>query len=282
VLRAWRTIPGPPRDVVKARLLRLYRTLLRRYGPQGWWPGRTPFEIAVGAILTQHTNWSNAALAVASLGRRRLLGARAVDRASETELAEVIRSAGTYRLKARRLKAFTRWLLDRFGGRFGAMRAAPLDVLRRELLAVPGLGPETVDAILLYAAGRPVFVADAYARRVLARHRLLPAKAGYDEARAFLEAHLPSDPALFNEFHALLVAVGKRHCRAVPRCVPCPLRADLDDRPPASLTRTPPRSRPRAVLRHRGRPAPGRARPSPSAGSRPRAARAPARRAPAG
>ena len=106
--------------------------------------------------------------------------------------------------------------------------------LRRELLRVPGLGPETADAILLYAAHRPVFVADAYARRVLARHRLLPRRAGYEAARAGVEAHLPSDPALFNELHALLVAVGKAHCRAVPRCDGCPLRFDLRGRRPAT------------------------------------------------
>jgi endonuclease-3 related protein len=114
------------------------------------------------------------------------------------------------------------------------MRRAPLGPLRRELLAVPGLGPETADAILLYAADRPVFVADAYTRRVLVRHRLLRRHAGYEETRAFLEAHLPSDPALFNEFHALLVAVAKTHCRAIPRCETCPLRFDLRGRRPAS------------------------------------------------
>src|SRR5512143_273674 len=108
------------------------------------------------------------------------------------------------------------------------MRRAPLEPLRREMLRVPGLGPETVDAILLYAAGRPVFVADAYSRRVLARHRLIPAGAGYELARAFVEAHLPSDPALFNELHALLVAAGKDHCRSAPRCPGCPLHRDLD------------------------------------------------------
>jgi endonuclease-3 related protein len=113
------------------------------------------------------------------------------------------------------------------------MRRAPLGPLRRELLAVRGLGPETADAILLYAAGRPVFVADAYSRRVLARHRLLPRGAGYEEARRFLESHLPSDPALFNEFHALLVAVAKTHCRPAPACPACPLRADLGGRRPA-------------------------------------------------
>jgi endonuclease III related protein len=233
VLSAWRTIPGPPRDRVKARLLRLYRALLRRHGPQGWWPARTPFEVAVGAILTQHTAWSGASRAVAALRAGRLLAPRRLVAHSPAAVGALIRPAGTYRLKARRLLDFTRWLMVRFGGSFQAMRRAPLRPLRRELLAVPGLGPETADAILLYAAGRPVFVADAYSRRVLARHRLLSAGAGYEEARAFLESHLPSDPALLNEFHALLVAVGKTHCRAIPRCERCPLRYDLGGKRPA-------------------------------------------------
>lgn len=214
MLRARRTIPGPPYDPIKARLLRLYRDLLRHHGPQDWWPGRSAFEIAVGAILTQHTAWTSAARAVAALRRRRLLVPARLAAVPEAELAEVIRAAGTYRLKARRLHAFTAWLLIRFDGRFEALRRAPLSALRRELLTVSGLGPETVDAILLYAAHRPVFVADAYTRRFLAAHRLLPPDAGYEAARAFLEAHLPSDPALFNEFHALLVAAGK-HARRV-------------------------------------------------------------------
>lgn len=214
MLRARRTIPGPPYDPIKARLLRLYRDLLRHHGPQDWWPGRSAFEIAVGAILTQHTAWTSAARAVAALRRRRLLVPARLAAVPEAELAEVIRAAGTYRLKARRLHAFTAWLLSRFDGRFEALRRAPLSALRRELLTVSGLGPETVDAILLYAAHRPVFVADAYTRRFLAAHRLLPPATGYEAARAFLEAHLPSDPALFNEFHALLVAAGK-HARRV-------------------------------------------------------------------
>jgi endonuclease-3 related protein len=219
---------------VKARLLRLYRALHARFGPQHWWPGRTPFEVSVGAVLTQHTAWTNAARAVTALRRRGLLAAPRVAARDEATLAEIIRPAGTYRLKARRLLAFARWLVDRFGGRFQGLRAAPLGPLRRELLRVPGLGPETVDAILLYAAGRPVFVADAYVRRVLGRHRLLARDAGYEEARAVVETHLPSDPALFNELHALLVAVGKAYCRTVPLCGECPLRFDLAGRPPRS------------------------------------------------
>ena len=217
---------------MRARLLRLYRDLLRRFGPQGWWPGRSPFETAAGAILTQHTAWSQAARAVAALRARRLLDARALAAAPDRVLLEAIRPAGTYRLKARRLRDFAGWLLTRFGGRFAGTRRAPLGPLRRELLAVPGLGPETVDAILLYSAGRPVFVADTYARRILARHRLLPPNADYETARAFVEAHLPSDPALFNEFHALLVAVGKTYCRSAPLCAECPLRPDLAGRTP--------------------------------------------------
>lgn len=215
MLRARRTIPGPPHDPVKARLLRLYRDLLRRHGPQHWWPGRSAFEIAVGAILTQHTAWTNAARAVTALRARGLLAPARLAAVPEAELAEVIRSAGTYRLKARRLRAFTAWLLARFDGRFDGLRRAPLGPLRRELLEVAGLGPETVDAILLYAAHRPVFVADAYARRMLGAHGLLSPALGYEAARAFIEAHLPSDPALFNELHALLVAAGKAARRAL-------------------------------------------------------------------
>jgi endonuclease-3 related protein len=233
VLAGWRRIPGPPRDPIKARILRLHVALLRRFGPQRWWPGRSAYEIAVGAVLTQNAAWTNAALAVAALRARRLLDPQRLMALPEAELAAIIRSAGTYQVKARRLREFTRWLLHRFDGRFHGPRRAPLGALRAELLAVPGLGPETVDAILLYAANRPIMVADAYTRRVLARHRLIASNPSYEATRAFLEAHLPSDPALFNELHALLVAVGKAFCRATPYCAECPLRPDLRGRPPA-------------------------------------------------
>jgi endonuclease-3 related protein len=229
-----RRIPGPPADPVKARLLRLYDALARRFGPQHWWPGRTPFEIAAGAVLTQHTTWTGAARAIAALRASGRLTAPRLAALDEARVAGLIRAAGTYRLKARRLLAFTRWLLARSGGRWAPLRREPLAPLRQALLGVPGLGPETVDAILLYAAGRPVFVADAYTRRVLARHRLVARAASYEDARGFLEAHLPSDPALFNEFHALLVALGKAYCRTRPACEQCPLRFDLRGRPPAS------------------------------------------------
>lgn len=186
--------------------------------------------MAVGAILTQHTAWTGAARAVAALRGRRLLHPVRLLAVPEAELATLVRPAGTFRLKARRLRAFTRWLVERHGGRFAGLRVAPLAPLRGELLGVPGLGPETADAILLYAAGRPVAVADAYTRRILARHGLLSPVASYEEARLFLQAHLPSDPALFNELHALFVAAAKVHCRARARCDGCPLRSDLGGR----------------------------------------------------
>ena len=228
-----RGIPGPPRDRAKARLVRLYEALYRRFGPQSWWPGRSPYEIAVGAVLAQHTAWVNAARAIAALAARRVLTPARLAALEPGSLARAIRSAGTPRVKARRLRALTRWILERVHGRLGRLRSMPLGALRADLLEIPGLGPETADAILLYAAGRPVFVADAYARRVLARHRLIAPRAGYEEVRHWLEAHLPSDPDLFNEFHALLVAVGKSNCRARPRCEGCALRFDLRGRRPA-------------------------------------------------
>lgn len=230
--RAARSAPGPPADPVKARLLRLYDALLTRFGPQSWWPGDSAFEVAIGAILTQHTAWRNAERAITALKAERLLNPARLSDLPLRRLASLIRPAGTFTVKARRLKAFMVFLWGRFRGRVELMAAAPLDEVRRDLLSVPGIGPETTDAILLYAAGRPVFVVDAYARRVLARHRFVPPGIGYEPLRLFLESHLPRDPALFNEYHALLVMVGKRHCRAKPRCVGCPLSFDLRGRPP--------------------------------------------------
>jgi len=221
-----------PRDPIKHRLLRLYAALLARHGPQGWWPAASPFEVAIGAILTQHTAWAGVERAIANLRSARALSAARLTALPVPRLGRLIRPAGTYRLKARRLRAFAAWLLARFDGRMAGLQREPLHALRRALLAVPGIGPETADSILLYGAGRPVFVADAYARRILARHRLVPPGMGYEDLRAFLEAHLPGDPGLFNELHALLVAVGKSHCRSRPHCDGCPLGRDLRGRPP--------------------------------------------------
>lgn len=220
--------------------MRLYVALERRFGGVGapMLVG-TAYEVAVRAVLTRHTTWTNAAHAEAALRARRLLRPDRLAALPDAELAAIIRVAGAPRIKARRLQAFTRWLIERFGGRFDGVRRAPLSTLRRQMLTIPGLGPETVDAILLFAAGRPVFVADASARTFLARHGFVPDAAGYEETRRFVEAHLPSDPALLGEFHALLGAVAAVH------------RRTLTASPAAGPRSAPPRrgGRPRAPAR---------------------------------
>jgi endonuclease III related protein len=227
LLAGWRRIPGPPRDYAKARLLRLYVALERRFGAQHWWLHRTSFEIAVGAVLVRLTAWPDAARAIRELRSRGLLNPAQLAAATARDVADAVQAAGASRVTARPVRAFTRWLLERFGGRFHGMRRAPLSSLRKNLLGVAGIGRETADVILLYAAHRPVFAVNEYTRRVLSRHQLIPPRAPYEAMRAFMEAHLPSDPVLFGEYRALLVAVGKVYCRAVPRCDPCPLRFDL-------------------------------------------------------
>ncbi len=217
---------------LRRRLLRLHTALYAHYGPQDWWPARSRFEVAVGAVLTQHTAWTGVARAIGNLRAARRLAPGRLRRLPLPRLGRLIRPAGTWRLKARRLRALADFFLERAGGRVERLRGAPLETLRSQLLAVQGIGSETADAILLYALGRPVFVADAYARRVLSRHRIVPATIGYEGLRRHVETHLPCDPALFNELHALLVTVAKAHCRARPRCEGCPLRFDLRGRRP--------------------------------------------------
>ncbi len=207
----------PPLDAV-------YRALFRHFGPQHWWPGRTPFEVCVGAILTQNTAWTNVEKAIARLRATRSLTPRALHALPAAALADLIRPAGYFNVKARRLHAFTGLLHDRHGGSLRRLFALPTPELRAALLATSGIGPETADSILLYAAGQPVFVIDAYTRRVLARHGWLDARSGYADAQALFTAQLPADLARYNEYHALIVALGKHHCRPRPRCEACPLR----------------------------------------------------------
>jgi endonuclease III related protein len=217
---------------LRRRLLRLYARLHARYGPQRWWPARTRFEVVVGAILTQNAAWRNAERAIARLRAAGALELAAVRALPPGRLAALLRPSGTFRVKARRLRAFADHVTRRHGGRLGRLLALPLATLRAELRGIPGIGPETADAIALYAAGRPIFVVDAYTRRVLARHGLVRPDADYAAVQALVMSHLPHDPALFNEFHALLVRIGKEHCRPRPRCEDCPLRFDLHGRPP--------------------------------------------------
>ena len=203
----------------------LYRCLFRFFGPQHWWPGDTPLEIAVGALLTQNTSWTNASRAVEALKRRRLLSIPALERIPRKRLAALIRSSGYFNQKAARIKGFIRYVRRHYSGRMSLMRRRETGALRRELLSIFGIGPETADSILLYALNKPVFVVDAYTRRILARHSLIRLAASYEEIQSFLTAHLPADTALYNDYHAQIVALGKGFCRPKnPLCEKCPAR----------------------------------------------------------
>jgi endonuclease III related protein len=223
---------SPPAKPTAARLREIYEILREDHGTLDWWPGRTRFEIVVGAILAQNTAWKNVEKAIASLRSRRLLSVSAMSRVSEEDLAEAIRASGYYRQKARKLKLFLAWLAQRHGGSLARADRVSTDEMREELLGIWGIGPETADSILLYAFGRPVFVVDAYTHRLLVRHGLR-GLAGYEETRGFLEAHIPASVELYNDFHAQIVWVGHRYCRATPRCEGCPLRGLLPGGRPA-------------------------------------------------
>lgn len=221
---------------LRTSLRMYYDTLFAAYGPQHWWPGRTTFEIIVGAILTQNTSWSNVEIAMCNLRREKLLMPRAIERVSFARLARLIRSSGYFRQKAKKLKCFVRFLRSEYGGSLNRMFRAPTAVLREKLLAVHGIGPETADAILLYAGKHPVFVVDAYTRRMLERHGLATPTQSYDDIRQLLERSLSSDAPLYNEFHALIVRNGKENCRTSnPRCSECPLHSLLPQTTQVSL-----------------------------------------------
>jgi endonuclease-3 related protein len=217
--------PGIP----AAELLPRYYSLLRaRFGPQRWWPARTRLEVILGAMLTQNTTWHNATLALRNLRQSGLLSWQALRRACPSALEACVRPSGFYRQKTRTIRNFVDWLVREHAGSLNRLFSLSSEELRRRLLELRGLGPETVDAILLYAVRRPLFVADAYTRRVLARHGLVSAAADYHQTQEFLHAHLPPETPLFNEFHALLVEVGKKHCRPrSPKCAGCPLEEFL-------------------------------------------------------
>lgn len=206
------------------------RHLERHFGPTGWWPGDTPFEVAVGAILTQNTAWTNVEKAIANLKAQDWLAPGAILEAADEALHEALRPSGYFRVKAERLRYFCRYLVDNHDGSMARMAEVPLEPLRKELLAVKGIGPETADCILLYACGKPVFVIDAYTRRVLRRHGIAMAEAPYDELRAWFEERVPRDLVLWKEYHAWFVYAGKDFCRPRPRCEGCPLEPLLGPR----------------------------------------------------
>jgi endonuclease-3 related protein len=210
---------------VSEQLTEIYQLLFERFGPQHWWPGETQLEIITGAILTQNTNWTNVEKAIKNLKSAGLLTAQKLYNVDLGELAELIRPAGYYNIKAKRLKSFLKWLFEDFGGQLANVEDVETDRLREQLLAIKGVGRETADSILLYAFKRCVFVVDAYTARVAVRHELIEAGADYEQLRELFQSNLRQDERLFNEYHALLVRVGKEFCRPKARCAGCPLEA---------------------------------------------------------
>ena len=209
--------------MISEQLTEIYQLLFDHFGPQNWWPGETQFEIITGAILTQNTNWANVEKAIANLKSAHLLTPEKLCHLNVSELAELIRPAGYYNIKAKRLKSFVSWLFHSYDGQLENLENLHTDRLRAELLAIKGIGRETADSILLYALGRLIFVVDAYTARVAVRHRLIEPDADYEQLRELFQSNLPQDSQLFNEYHALLVRVGKEFCRPKAQCSRCPL-----------------------------------------------------------
>lgn len=207
-----------------AVFMRVYDALHGRFGPQHWWPGDTQFEVIVGAILTQNTAWTNVEKAITNLKKAGALRSPgAMNKIRTSRLAELIRPAGYYNIKAKRLKNFLDFLDRRYALSLRKLSRVDTDTLRRELLEVNGIGPETCDSILLYAFGRPVFVIDAYTKRIFSRHGIFNEGLGYADTQTLFMENLRRDSRLFNEYHALIVKLGKEFCRKKPRCAACPL-----------------------------------------------------------
>ncbi len=231
------TVESRPQPDRAERLRRMHDDLMRAYGPQQWWPAKTPFEVILGAYLTQNTAWKAVERSLANLRAAGALTPAGLRALPLTRLRRLIQPSGFFKRKAPALKAFVALLDKEFGGSLKKMAATPTDSLRRRLLGLPGVGPETADAILLYAFGHAVPVADEYLRRIAVRHKLLATRPGranvpYDAladltGRAFASDPEPARAELFNEFHALTVAVGKAHCGRTARCESCPLAGDL-------------------------------------------------------
>jgi len=208
------------------RLMRIFSSLYSFYGPQKWWPAETPFEVAIGAILTQNTNWSNVEKAIRNLKNKNLLNLEGLNNIPIKELSQLIKPSGYYNIKAKRIRAFLDFMVDNNYRSIEGLKKLGTDSLRRKILSVYGIGPETADSILLYALEKPVFVIDAYTKRVLSRHGIMSMKSSYKDFQDLFHSELAHDFRLFNEYHALFVRVGKDFCKSKPTCGSCPLYDD--------------------------------------------------------
>jgi endonuclease-3 related protein len=204
-------------------LMEIYNLLLSTFGPQNWWPAETELEMMVGAILTQNTSWNNVEKAILNLKEKNLLSIQKLSQITASILAEYIRPAGYYNLKVKRLKNLINFIVDRYNGDINNLFSFDTETIREELLTVKGIGLETADSIVLYGAGRPIFVVDTYTHRILTRHGLIEEEAAYNDLQSFFMDNLSHDAELYKEFHALIVKTGKDFCRRTPRCSECPL-----------------------------------------------------------
>ncbi len=206
------------------KLIEIYQKLFNVFGHQNWWPGETPLEIAVGAILTQNTNWSNVEKAIQNLKNKKALSAKALHEMPFKKLANLIKPAGYFNIKTKRLKSFIAFLMNDFHGSMKKMKIYDMYLLREKLLNIHGIGPETADSILLYALEKPIFVVDAYTKRILSRHGILRHDNSYDDFQKLFHSSLKRDLKMFNEYHALFVKVGKTYCKPKePLCSQCAL-----------------------------------------------------------
>lgn len=206
------------------KLLKIYQKLYSSIGPRHWWPGDSPFEVIIGAILTQNTSWKNVEIAIRALKEKNLLDPLKLYRVGDRLLANTIKSSGFFNIKAKRIKTFMRFLFENYQGSLKKMFSESLTPLREKLLKINGIGPETADSILLYAGGKPIFVVDAYTKRILARHNLISKTASYSETQELFMENLKKDAGMFNEYHALLVYTGKYFCKKTPNCENCPMK----------------------------------------------------------
>lgn len=203
----------------------IYEKLYRCFGPQDWWPGDSPFEVIVGAILTQNTNWQNVARAIDNLKKAKVLTPAKLHSLPLNKLAQLIRPSGYFNIKAKRLKSFLGFLFKNYQGKLDKMFSLTSDELRQKILAVKGIGPETADSIMLYAGGFPVFVVDAYTKRIFSRKKLFSEDADYYRVQEIFMDNLKKDVQLYNEYHALIVRLGKDFCKKTkPKCAICPIR----------------------------------------------------------